>query len=106
MPARSGFTVAHPSCPFGGAGSLICTRRSGASGPDRRPGAFDPTVRAPRYRGALLKYSSASVVIVAVHPLDSPGPFLACPHIGTEFHYLDMARRTSPGTSRFQTAPA
>ena len=88
MPASSGFTVAQPSWPFGGSGSLMFTSRSGASGPESKPGAFEPTVRAPRYLGALRKYSSARVVMRAAYPLGFPRP---CPYVGTEFHYLDTA---------------
>src|SRR4051794_11986117 len=110
MPASSGFTVAHASCPFGGVGSLMLTSRNGASGPDSRPGALDPTVRAPIYRGALLKYSSASVVTAASTrgracdrsvPVASRQPLPECvpdrvdirPHLGTQFHYLDIGHQ-------------
>src|SRR6478672_4843713 len=73
MPLSVGFTRAHPARPAGGVGSVMLLRRRGASGPATRPGTFPPTERAPRYRGALRKYSNARVVIAW-----PPGGSLPC----------------------------
>src|SRR6476661_6474638 len=63
MPLSVGFTRAHPPRPVGGVGSVMLLRRRGARGPATSPGSFPPTERAPRYRGALRKYSNARVVM-------------------------------------------